>query len=164
MKKTLLLLFIFFCIQNTNAQEPTKQETMDWIVAKIKKYINKDGSTIYFSFGKIITEKYNFISQSNDKIEFDYLINDDYKERTVIFLNKITSITSYEGAVIIYGDFIGNNIKTERLVIFNNMGGTHRGHWQFLNFENEEDLLNRFIKAIKLLAKYNTQSDKTEKF
>ena len=163
MKKILLLILILFYIQNTSAQEPTKQETMDWIASKFKTNLS-NGTFMHFGernltffYFKFIDYNYKgiitFNNESNDRTTIE-------SNKEIIDFNKITNIEIYSNFLKITG-LDGNDLLLE-----SEGSGDNKTSYRIIDWKanGEVDLRNRMIKAFQLLIKYNNENKPKEKF
>lgn len=121
MKKLIIICLLAHAYTNTNAQEPTKQETMNWIASKFKAY-SGNGLSKYEDQGirtertsKYIFKKYepSVIEIANYEVLNAFSTKDSKRFPTFSFLTiikidllKITEVIVNESGVEIKGDKI----------------------------------------------------------
>ena len=170
MKKIISILAILLCFATSYAQEtePTKQETMDWIGKTLLKYKNINGCYFYPNDFKTTQKLYDF-NYSNGLFLYKSVINEDGEEtktQIVINLDKIMAIQT-DG---VYGHFriIGKNFmeikyKEGTNSFIDDYSFTDR-KCNAVKFIDENDIFNRFIKAMNTLIDYNKSELPKEKF
>jgi hypothetical protein len=142
MKKLIIICLLALSYTSTQAQEPTKQETMDWIASKFKNYLHDNLEYKYLSNGIICFE---------DKI---------YEIRYKIDLNKVKSYSYFrfngiQGLVCIQKGFDRGSREVSCETSFN--------FESYFDTNGEDNLHDRFVKATSVLVKYNTAGT-VEKF
>lgn len=159
MKKVLI---VFFCLTALFSHGQTKAETLDWIVEKVGKYFIKQNlGVLYFEkFNKVSQSQFNMISAlstiSNDKVLRTLTVE--------VNLNNVIGggIKSIDGKQHII--FTGHNVikSTEKRWHTDDISNEIVFSEEFvdaflfrIDFQWENDLVNRMDKAIKKLAAYN---------
>ena len=149
----MITLFLGFCLftHNAQAQEPTKQETMDWIAGKMKDNIAGVGNSfvsyqsgifIYYTKGTYYGEDY----PQQFKINFNFVKSREYSQ---------------------CGKFTGPHVGAIMNIYLDERFYTEVDEFDFskvIPINTDPSLCERFQKAVDLLIKYNTQKAAGEKF
>ena len=179
MKKLIIICLLALTYTSTYAQEPTKQETMDWIASKFRDNINKSFSYSYFKIqgvGLNNTYKFNFYSSGiiswtmvtatkTSSSESPQINSTNYK----IDLNGLSNIETtpyhldlfFKNGYSTYS-YNNDNFKESSLIqIFEKSNSDVRvSDESVIDWKSEPDLYNRFTKALQLLLKYNVPKQK----
>jgi hypothetical protein len=165
MKKIIAIVVILLCFSNSYGQDkpcPTKDETMDWIAGKMKKYLQSPRTFESYSNGIF---KYRKLSPYDDGSYGGYNI-------ITIDLNKLTSFEGDAYSSDYVTKFIGNNICSTVLYDEKNKYssneksndievGRNSGVYSVspaIDFYIEDGLGLRMIKALKCLMQYTTKT------
>ena len=176
MKRILIMAILILGFVSTKGQKnkPSKQETIDWIVEKIKNNINPIGDFVTDNGRIFATLKYKFLNYSNNKIviqETQQLILADGKltdEEVKVQTIDLTKVTSYsdmnqeefalKGETLVSTYLNNETINFNYIILF---GKFPNG--DALNLvKMDKDLLVRFIKALDQLITYNSKEKKKE--
>lgn len=137
--------------------KPTKQETMDWIVGKLKENL---------------TERYKFDSYNNGIFIITTELRDGSKCSTSINLNKVTGMNNeYSADFYISGKALLSTkcpSKEEWNSVVDNVslsGPNYNEYKVFFNITPDQELVDRSKKAFTTLIEYNsTKKGADEKF
>jgi len=152
MKKIILVLVFQFIITGTNAQDkttPTKQETMDWIAEKMKQYPFENARLKFDSY------------DGNGLLKYSFNNTDGYESWTLTKTLDLNLLTGRDGNKLI--GKIGFYKTSQKGIskFFKELD-----LWELLNWTvySDHDFQIRLHKAFDMLAKYNNQGSKPEKF
>lgn len=152
MKKIFSIVAILFCFATSYGQEtkPTKQETMDWIGKTLVKYSNEgDYNNVYLSDFKYS----NGIVKFKESYPLIYYKNTNCTEECIIYLNRIMNSDQFvitgTSLVAIKKNCTNNpkEIESRRTSSI-----SLNVYFQFID---ENNILERFNKALKNLIEYN---------
>ena len=156
--KTIIVLFtLLFCCENADAQDATKQETMDWIASKMKDYLITLPDPDYpYDFRQ-------FVSYQNGIFTYKRNYEADDEERSCGFnylsidLNRVMGYTRAYDNITITGVKIIFASKSALICDMNNFvpDGTVDLVSCFA-FAYEQNLVNRLENALKHLVNLNT--------
>ena len=183
MKKLIIICLLALTYTNSYAQEPTKQETMDWIASKMRLYLvsNNENPRLFLEYSNGIFRYQKRIKATDGKScgKIVYAINLNKVTSGVVYTHPyfLKQEITFEGKDVLIRDFsnfyyceptdeaTSDNIE---LCGFSNEpyrkgGGTYdEDNLIFLELEN--GLLERFEKAFDVLTRYNTAKSPNEKF
>lgn len=156
-------------VWSANAQEPTKQETMDWITSKIEKYLLLETGRRTTASGRetYTTNSFNKYSEGvifiNSKNNYDS--GNSYDNNIKIDLNNVDSVKIDEekSAIVIKGKAV-SFFSGEWHPFFVFFSKTYKSSEPIITFNSEPNLYERMIKAFQTLAKYNNAERPKEKF
>lgn len=167
MKKLLFILFSFLLLSGANAQEATKEQTMNFIAGKMQKYLVSDSE-----------DPRRFISYSNGVFKYDKRIensNGKYCGTVIYTINLNRIVGNYDGYQDgYYWAWQGKNIMTRDLSRCSCCQDTEAASDEIViisdnsshlfDFYLEDGLFikghkGRIQKAIDLLKKYNQKEE-----
>lgn len=169
MKNIIIICLLALTYTSTLAQEPTKQETMDWIASKIEKYLVLETSWKATPSGKEsnITNSFNKYSEGVIFINSKNNINggNSYDHNIKIDLNNVNSVKIEEeySAIVINGKAV-SFFSGEWRPFFVFFSKTYESSEPIITFNSEPNLYERMYKAFQALAKFNNAEKPKEKF
>lgn len=136
MKKLIIICLLAFTYNITNAQEPTKQDAMDFIAKKMKQHLKPECNSLNFTDG-IIT------------IRLDHFIGKEVKNR--IYLKNITSRQMwYVKGPKIFSYYSLSAYNEESDVYQNEISLC-----EYADLDHEDGLIKRIEKALDVIIKSN---------
>ncbi len=178
MKKFITSVLLLFTIISFAQDQPTKEQTLKWIMGKIGKYgfavdvpLVDNGKTWYYSYEYFSHPVRNFHCQSPKNGGVDTLVIFGYMSACIpgCGIKDIKAVKDYELGKIFTSEI--TNIKFDekrpeiRLYSQRKIDGLHdetRTSYEFpliLNWDMEPNLKERMIKALQALIKFNSSKE-----
>lgn len=158
MKKILCIIAILFSFATTYAQEtkPTKQETMDWIGKTLLKYRSPSGAyeNYKYSYGILTYDYYSsgylykYTIYLSKILAWDYFDNNGFEARGYNSEKQVTYDLDSKKSEVYSSDYFG------LIRIGTGNGGSGNDAFYFVN---ENNIRERFSKALANLVEYNKQ-------
>lgn len=175
MKKLIIICLLTLTYTSTEAQEPTKQETMDWIGSKFRGNMSKSTDFItHKGMERINYFTYKFSSYSSGIVSWSSVMkytdkngSEQEDHRTYkIDLNGLSNIKVDPGMLDLYfkegySEITTDNKSKKPITVYKQYDSDFtRVYISLIDLYSEPDLYNRFVKALNVLVSYNSPKQK----